>query len=303
MLSAGLSRYIYISIHPYFYPDKTICKYSSNEIVDNPSELTHPIFRTLLERFSLNGVEIVSTADIPSGAGLGSSSSFTIGLLHSLYAYTGKYVSQRQLAEEACFTEIDVLGEPIGKQDQYAAAYGGLNMYHFNKDGYVDVQPVIMTSDAADRMEKNLLMFFTGELRAASAILEEQRRNIIGDDVEKEKAQIEISKMTMELYKELINDNIDSLGPIMHAGWELKRQLARGITNPTIDHAYEAAMKAGACGGKLLGAGGGGFLIFYVPEHRHNAVKNALSHLRYMEFGFSHSGSSIVFIGEKPKGI
>jgi len=300
VLSSGLNRYLYLSIHPYFYQDKLICKYSKNELVSNASELAHPIFKALLTQFGVNGVEITCTADVPAGTGLGSSSSFTVGLLHALHAYTGKYVSAASLAAEACHTEIDILGEPIGKQDQYAAAFGGLNVFRFNKDGHVDVEPVIMSSEARERMERNLLMFYTGDLRSASQILSEQGKNVATDS-DKENAQLEICKLTDELHRELVNDNIDSLGPILHAGWLQKRKLANGITNPDIDGAYEKALAAGASGGKLLGAGGGGFLLFYVPEHRHNPVKNALAELTHMEFGFSPSGSSVIYIGDKPK--
>jgi len=300
VLSAGLSRYLYLSIHPYFYPDRLICKYSRNEPVNNPSELEHPIFRVLLEQFGINGVEITCNADVPSGTGLGSSSSFTVALLHTLYAYTGKYVSPERLAAEACHTEIDLLGEPIGKQDQYAAAFGGLNIYKFRKDGSVTVEPVTLSPEAHERMERNLLMFYTGDLRAASQILLEQSRNV-GSNSEIERAQLEICKLTDELHMELVNDNIDALGGILNANWEKKRNLASGITNPLIDKAYSDAMAAGAMGGKLLGAGGGGFLLFYVPEHKHNAVKNALSNLTYMEFGFSQSGSSVIYVGDRPK--
>lgn len=300
VLSAGLNRYIYMSIHPYFYPDRLICKYSKSELVNNPSELKHPIFRVLLEQFGINGVEITSTADVPAGTGLGSSSSFTVGLLHALYAYTGKYVSAASLAAEACHTEIDLLGEPIGKQDQYAAAFGGLNVYHFNKAGSVTVEPVILSPEASVRMEHNLLMFYTGDLRSASQILSEQGKNV-SSDRDKEKAQLEICKLTDELHKELIRDNIDALGAILNANWEQKRKLASGITNPLIDKIYNDAMSAGATGGKLLGAGGGGFLLFYVPEHRHISVKNALSKLTFMEFGFSGSGSTVIHVGDKPK--
>ncbi|MDR3348952.1 MAG: hypothetical protein LBO03_05035 [Acidaminococcales bacterium] len=299
-MSAGLSRYVYLSIHPYFYPNRLICKYSKSELVNDPSELEHPIFRVLLGQFGINGVEITSTADIPAGTGLGSSSSFTVGLLHTLYAYTSKYVSADSLAAEACHTEIDLLGEPIGKQDQYAAAFGGLNVYRFNKDGSIAVEPVILSPEAYERMERNLLMFYTGDLRSASQILSEQGKNV-ASDCEREAAQLKISKLTDELHRELIRDNIDSLGGILHANWEQKRKLASGITNPFIDKAYETAVSAGAMGGKLLGAGGGGFLLFYVPEHRHNAVKNALSDLTYMEFGFSRSGSTVIYVGDKPK--
>lgn len=301
VISAGLSRYIYLSTHPYFYTNKLFCKYSKSEEVNQASELKHPIFRVLLEKFGVSGVEITTTADVPAGTGLGSSSSFTVCLLHTLYAYTGKYVSPSRLAIEACHTEIDLLGEPIGKQDQYAAAFGGLHVYRFRKDGNVDVEPVIMSQESIKRLENNLLMFYTGDLRSASAILAEQGRNIATDS-EKEQAQLKILGYTDELHKELINDNIDAMGGLLHANWEQKRKLAGGITNTAIDYAYNKAMSAGATGGKLLGAGGGGFLLFYVPEHRHNAVKSALSHLRYMEFGFAHSGSTVIYVGDKPKG-
>ena len=302
VVSSGLSRYIYISMHPSFYPDRLICKYSQNEFVKNPSELKHPIFRVLLEQFGINGVEITSNADVPAGTGLGSSSSFTVALLHVLYAYKGKYVSSARLAEEACHTEIELLGEPIGKQDQYAAAFGGLNFYEFHKNGKVSVNPIIMSRDSFRRLEKNLLMFYTGDVRSASAILSEQKKNI-STNADKERAQLEILNYTYELHKELVNNNIDAIGGFLHANWEQKRKLASGITNPVVDAAYEKAMSAGATGGKLLGAGGGGFLLFYVPEHRHNDVKNALSHLRYMEFGFAHSGSTVIYVGDKYGGF
>lgn len=300
VISSGLSRYIYLAIHPNFYPDKIKCKYSQNEEVDNPADLKHPIFRVLLEKFNLNGVEISSNADVPAGTGLGSSSAFTVALLHTLYAYTGKYVSASRLAQEACHTEIELLGEPIGKQDQYAAAFGGLNFYTFQKNGDVTVEPLIMSPESMKRLEHNLLMFYTGDVRSASKILTEQGKNVV-TNADKEQAQLKILNYTYELRKELSDNNIDVLGKFLHANWEQKRQLASGITNPLIDEFYEKALKAGALGGKLLGAGGGGFLLFYVPEHRHNDVKNALSKLRYMEFGFAHSGSNILYIGDKPK--
>lgn len=300
VISTGLNRYIYISIHPYFYPDRLICKYSKNEPVNNPSELKHPIFRVLLEQLGINGVEITSTADVPAGTGLGSSSSFTVGLIHTLYAYKGKYMSAASLAAEACRIEIDVLHEPIGKQDQYAAAFGGLNMYRFNRDGSVTAEPVLLSTEASERLERNLLMFYTGDMRSASRILSEHGKNVTSDS-EKEQAQLEICKLTDELFRELNNDNIDALGDIMNANWAHKRKLAKGITNPFIDKAYSDAISAGAAGGKLLGAGGGGFLLFYVPEHRHRAVKNALSDLTYFEFGFSGGGSAVIYIGDKPK--
>jgi D-glycero-alpha-D-manno-heptose-7-phosphate kinase len=301
VIAAGLARYVYLSIHPIFDPNKLMCKYSSSETVSKAADIKHPIFRVLLEKFGISGVELSSNADIPAGTGLGSSSSFTVCLLHTLYAYIAKYVSPDRLAAEASHTEIELLGEPIGKQDHYAAAFGGLNVFRFRPDGNVDVEPVLMSSESKERLEKNLLMFYTGDLRSASAILAEQGRNVASDS-EKEKAQLKILGYVDELHKELVSGNIDAMGGLMHANWEQKRHLAGGITNPLIDEAYEKALAAGATGGKLLGAGGGGFLLFYVPEHRHNDVKNALAHLRYMEFGFSSSGSTVIYVGDKPMG-
>ncbi len=256
VLSCGLSRYIYLSVHPYFYHDRLLCKYSRSEEVQHASDLVHPIFHVLLEQFDVNGVEITSTADVPAGTGLGSSSTFTVALLHLLYAYTGKYISAKRLAEEACHTEIDLLGEPIGKQDQYAAAFGGLRVYRFGKDGSVEIEPVIMAKDSKRRLEHNLLLFYTGDLHSASEILAEQGRNVATNN-EKEKAQLRILSYTDELYQALVQDRIDVMGDLLHASWQEKRKLAKGITNPQIDEAYEKALKAGATGGKLLGAGGG----------------------------------------------
>jgi D-glycero-alpha-D-manno-heptose-7-phosphate kinase len=298
VISAGLNRYVYLTIHPSFDKDKIHCRYSKNELVDDAGELEHPIFRELLQQFGINGVEITSNADVPSGTGLGSSSSFTVALLHLLYSYRGKLVSPERLAREACHVELEILKEPIGKQDQYAAAFGGLNLFRFHPDESVQVEPLLMSREALQRMERNLLMFYTGDIRSASAILSEQSKNVLRD-ADKEKAQLRIADLVESLYTELSKERIDSLGSFLHENWLAKRELASGITNELIDKAYGAALAAGATGGKLLGAGGGGFLLFYVPEHRHSAVKNALSALRYMPFGFSGGGSSIIYVGDK----
>jgi D-glycero-alpha-D-manno-heptose-7-phosphate kinase len=297
VLSAGLSRYVYISAHPYFYADRIVCKYSGSETACAASELKHPIFRVLLARFGINGVELTSTADVPAGTGLGSSSSFTVCLLHTLYAYAGKYVSPGRLAAEACHTEIELLGEPIGKQDQYAAAFGGLRVYRFRKGGHVDVEPVILSREAMDRLENNLLMFYTGDLRSASAILAEQGRNVTSDGDE-ERAQLKILGYTDELHRELVRDNIDATGPLLHANWEQKRGLAGGVTNPRIDEAYEKALSAGAAGGKLLGAGGGGFLLFFSEPERKERIRLALR-LKTLDFSFDRDGTSVIYIGDK----
>jgi len=297
VISTSINKYIYLDIHPTFMKEKTILKYSKNEQVVNLDDIEHPIFREVLKKFNINGVEISSQADIPAGTGLGSSSSFTVCLIHLLYAYTSKYVSKERLANEACIVEIEKLHEPIGKQDQYASAYGGLNYYKFKKDGSVYVEPIILSDKSKQKLENNLLMFYTGDVRSASKILAEQKVNITSG--EKELNQLKLCELTEELKLEFENDNIDALGNILHRGWLLKRSLASGITNPLIDESYEKAINAGALGGKLLGAGGGGFLLFYVLPENQQKVKDALSNLKFMKFVFDNHGSSIIYVGDK----
>jgi len=294
VISSGLARYMYIAIHPSFSRDKIILKYSKSEIVGNVDDIEHKIFRQCLKDLDLKGVEITSFADAPSGTGLGSSSSFTVSLLHALYAYKGKYVSKERLAREACKTEIDKIGEPIGKQDQYAAAFGGLNYYTFNKNGSVTVEPIIMKPESYKKLENNLMMFYTGDVRSASAILKEQGETVTSG--EKEKAQLEICRLTNQLKEEFENNNIDALGDILHKNWLLKKKLSDKISNPSIDRWYSVAMNAGATGGKLLGAGGGGFLLFYVPQEKQPAVREALAELRESDYRMDMQGTTIIYV-------
>ncbi|SHJ79625.1 D-glycero-alpha-D-manno-heptose-7-phosphate kinase [Clostridium amylolyticum] len=299
VLSTSIKKYMYITIHPDFYKDSIVLKYSQTEIVKSIEEIKHKIFKQCLSDFNLSGVEISSMADVPAGTGLGSSSTFTVALLHLLYTYQGKFVSKETLAKEACMVEIDKLGEPIGKQDQYAAAYGGLNFYTFNRDGSVKVEPVIMKNQSYKDLEQNLLMFYTGDVRSASKILAEQSSNMKLKD--KVKNQLKMCELTKTLKKELESNNIDAMGDILNEGWFLKRELASGISNPVIDDMYTTAREAGASGGKLLGAGGGGFLLFYVDEKNQSNVRKALSPLREMDFHFDNSGSSIIFVDRDSK--
>lgn len=296
VLSTSINKYMYISVHPSFDARQTVLKYSQTEIVDDVDKIEHRYFKEVLQRLNLQGIEIVSTADVPAGTGLGSSSSFTVGLLHSLYSYKGKFVSKERMAQEACEIEIDCLKNPIGKQDQYAAAYGGLNFYQFKKDGSVVVEPVIMKHGMMEKLEKNLMMFYTGQLHSASDILREQKGNITSG--EKEKNQLKMCELARTLRDELHHNNIDVLGEILHEGWILKRTLASGISNPLIDEYYETAVKNGAIGGKLLGAGGGGFLLFYVPEEKQNAVKEKIG-LPQLPMAFDRQGSAVIYVGDK----
>jgi len=297
VLSAGINKYMHITIHPSFDLHTTVLKYSKTETVKDFREIEHPIFRQCLQNLNISGVEITSTADVPAGTGLGSSSSFTVGLLHSLYCYRGTFVSKERLAREACMVEINQLGEPIGKQDQYGAAYGGLNFYVFNRDGSVFVEPVIMSRQDYGKLEQNLMMFYTGKLHSASKILAEQGKNISSG--EKEKNQFEICEYARILKQELQKGNVDSLGELLHKSWMLKRSLASGISNPEVDTWYQKAIDSGAVGGKLLGAGGGGFLLFYVPPERQDEVRTALQNLREMKFHFDFQGSAVIYVGDK----
>lgn len=296
VLSTSIDKYMYISIHPYFDEAKTLLKYSENELVGAPSEIRHTIFRQVLTDMGIHGVEISSTADVPGGTGLGSSSTFTVGLLHTLFCYQGKYVSKGKLAELACQVEIEKLGNPIGKQDQYAAAYGGLNFIRFNRDDSVTVEPVMMPVETYRQLERSLMMFYTGQTRSANLILAEQKQSI--QETAKRRNLQEMCTLAEQMREALLRGELSAFGEILHKGWQLKKELAGGISNPAIDELYSTALEHGAAGGKLLGAGGGGFLLFYCPEERQEELKNALP-LKPFHFRFEQDGASVVFIGDK----
>lgn len=296
VLSTSINKYMYISIHPYFNENQTALKYSQNEIVDDVGQIQHRIMRQVLTDMDVSGVEIVSTADVPSGTGLGSSSSFTVGLLHTLNCYKGKYVSQKKLAEEACKVEIEKLGAPIGKQDQYAAACGGLNMITFHQNDEVTVEPIIMDKNTCRTLENNLIMFYTGITHDANQILAEQKQNISQTD--KTNNLIRMCDLAKEMKSSLECNNISEFGRILNEGWELKRKLASGISGQAIDDMYEKALHNGAVGGKLLGAGGGGFLLFYCEKDKQSQLEAALG-LRRFDFHFEFDGTSVVYIGDR----
>ena len=296
VLSTSINRYCYVLIHPYFDENKTMLKYSDNELVSNPAEIKHRIFNCVLNERDIHGVEIVSTADIPGGTGLGSSSTFTVGLLNTLNCYQGKYMSKGKLAEKACEIEIQKLGSPIGKQDQYAAAFGGLNFIRFHQDGEVSVSPIMMRPEIYQGLQENLIMFYTGDTRSANAILTEQKKNISAADKTADLKQMCL--LAEDMRQALEKNNLNSFGDLLNEGWKLKRTLASGISNPMIDEAYETAMANGALGGKLLGAGGGGFLLFYCPPKDQERLRIALR-LRRFPFSFEKDGTSVAYIGDK----
>jgi D-glycero-alpha-D-manno-heptose-7-phosphate kinase len=298
VISTTINKYMYISSHRYFEPDQIRVKYSKTETVKTLDELQHPILRTVLNQFGIaGGLEVSSIADVPSGTGLGSSSSFTVGLIHNLCVNRNKSVTKDFLAQEACRVEIDLLREPIGKQDQYAAAFGGWNVFEFKPNGDVSVEPLHQHKDTFNQIEKNLLMFYTGDQRSASAILAEQKKNLGAE------AKFQTLKQMVALVADakqaILRNQLHDFGRILHENWLLKKELASGISNDTINQAYDAALRAGAIGGKLLGAGGGGFLLFYVPEYAQSAVIESLKPLRKFDIRFEYEGSKLIHYSDE----
>ena len=296
MVSSAIDKFVYVTVSRKF-DEMLRVSYSRTEEVERASEVKHPIVREGLDMLGIKGgLEITSVADIPSrGTGLGSSSSFSVGLMHALHATQGRYVGAERLAHEACQIEITRCREPIGKQDQYAAAYGGLNFIEFLRDGSVRVEPIALPREARDRLDRRFLIFYTGITRSASEILSVQS-NHLQNDAEKSKAMARMVDYARELRDELWRGNIDAMGRILHENWLLKQGLSNGISSPQINEWYETAKKAGAEGGKLLGAGGGGFLLFYAPEEKHGAICEALNGLRCIETHLEPRGSRILFV-------
>ena len=290
VISTTINKYMYIIIHKSFSSKQTVLKYSQTETVEKIDDIKHLIFRECLKKEGVEGVEIASVADVPQGTGLGSSSSFTVGLLNSLKCYKREYATKEDLANAACEMEINRCGSPIGKQDQYAAAYGGLNFYQFNRDNSVSVEPVLLPSDKYAELESNLIMIYVGGEHNASDILKEQGKNI-DTKKDKEQSQKKIVELTYELKEQLEKGNIDVLGEILDENWKIKRTLADGITNPVFDEIYTRAIKNGALGGKILGAGGSGFFLFYVPKVKQDKFRRMMTDLPEMVFRFDHQGT------------
>ena len=292
VVSAAIDKYIYVVIKERF--DENIrVGYSRTEITDRLDNLQHELVREAMRKVGTKpGVEIATMADIPSeGSGLGSSSSVTVGLLNAFYAYQGEIVPADQLAEEACDVEINVLGKPIGKQDQYIAAYGGVRSFEFRPSGKVDVHSLNLSDETRRELSDHLLLFFTGITRQSSDILSEQKENI----VDRMEILRTMRDQARELRRELENGNVDAVGEAMRDGWELKKKLAGKISNPEIDEIYNAAISAGAVGGKIAGAGGGGFLVVYCPRARISAVRHALSRLKELPFNLERDGTKVIF--------
>jgi len=295
VISTAIDKYVYVNVNKKFDHGIRIA-YSKTEEVFCIGDIEHQLVRATLEYLEIQGgIEITTIADIPSkGTGLGSSSSFTVGLLHALNAFKGCYVSSEQLASRSCHIEIDLCGEPIGKQDQYAAAFGGFNLIEFNPDESVVVSPIICRRDTISEIENNIIVFYTGISRSASSLLAYQSKEVSQDWKKKEvlKRMVELTK---DLRRELQNDQTHTFGEILHENWILKKSLTNSISTSEIDDWYAAAIKAGATGGKILGAGAGGFLLFYAPQESHEKIRNALSMLRQVAIKFEPLGSRIIF--------
>ena len=290
-----ITKYMYITVNKRF--DHTLrVGYSKMELVNTVDDLEHPLVRAALKRTGLtNGLEVTSMADIPAQTGIGSSSSFVVGLLNALYAYQGVHASAERLAREACEIEIDLLKEPIGKQDQYIAAFGGLRFLEFNPDETVYASPIICSPAARHELLRYLQLYYTGITRPASTILQEQKAKTQSNREVLDAMREQAREIRDILVKER---HLVSIGDILHQGWLLKRKLASNITNSTIDTSYEAAMDAGALGGKILGAGGGGFLLVFVEPQNQPRVRQALSDLRPIDFSFEPQGSKIIYVSD-----
>lgn len=298
VVSTAISKYIYITVNPKF-DHKIRASYSVTEIVDHVDELKHELIRASLGLLDLqHGIEITSISDIPSqGTGLGSSGSYTVGLLNALYAYRGHMAGAERLAREACHIEIDLCGKASGKQDQYIAAYGGLQYIRFNPDGTVFTDPIICSAATRQRLEAGLLLLYTGITRRNNDILANQSHQTLTDKA-KQASLRRMVNLAGQLCEALGRDDVAAFGEILHTGWMEKKQLADGISNNQIDNWYQRAREAGAIGGKLLGAGGGGFLLVYASPEHHTNICRVLPELRPVPFHFCPQGSKIIYVEE-----
>jgi D-glycero-alpha-D-manno-heptose-7-phosphate kinase len=295
VLSCAIAKYSFIVVHPYFSGTKYYLKYARTELVDGLDEIQHPILREALRMQGIDpGIEITSIADIPGGTGLGSSSSFSVALINALYAHRRIFVPKETLAREACSLEIERLGEPIGKQDQYAAAFGGVNLIEFERHGGVTVQPLLLPTATLAELEGNLMLFYTGTQRDARSVLANQVTAIENDDATVTRMQ-QMVDLAYEMRDQLLAGDLDGFGLALHRGWEMKRGLSVQISTSAIDEHYARARAAGAIGGKLAGAGGGGFLLLYCPKPAQARVREALDGLQNLEFRFDWGGARISF--------
>lgn len=292
VVSTAIDKYIFVVVKERF-DDKIRIGYTQTEMVESVDDIQHELAREAMRMVGItHGIEISTMADIPSeGSGLGSSSTVTVGLLNALYAFKGEIVPAETLAQQACEIEIGVLGKPIGKQDQYIAAYGGLRHFKFMADGTVQTDAIKLNASARQRLCESLLLFYTGVTRKSSSVLTEQRSNIC----DRMSVLIDMRDQADELARQLRLGAVASLGQTLRDGWMKKKQLASGITNPAIDEMLDLAMSAGALGGKVTGAGGGGFFLVCTPPENRGAVRKKLAHLRELPVNMERDGSKVIF--------
>ena len=292
VLSTAIDKYVFVIVKERF-DDKIYVDYAKKEVVDNIDEIKHDLVREAAKKSGIfNGFEVAMLADIPSeGSGLGSSSSLTVGLLNAFYHYQGIQPTAEQLAREACEIEIDILGKPIGKQDQYIAAYGGLSSFRFLRDGTVETTRLKLASNLKRLFGSNLLLFFTGVTRQASSILTEQKANL----TDKHELLFEIKNLAIEAKDDLFAGDVDKIGLILAKNWELKKQLSSNISNDFIDEMYQKAMRGGSLGAKISGAGGGGFLLTYCKRKNQDTLRESMKDYREFPFLLEPFGSKIIF--------
>ena len=292
VISSAIDKYIYVVIKERF-DQKIRVGYTRTEMVDRIEQIEHELVRECLKLTGITGgIEIATMADIPSeGSGLGSSSTVTVGLLHAMYAYQGILVTAETLAQQACHIEIEVLGKPIGKQDQYIAAYGSLRRFDFQADGSVGSEAVVLSEEKRRRFGESLMLFYTGITRQADVILSEQKANI----EEKRQSLDRIKGQVAEVEACLLSGSMNKIGRLLQAGWGWKKEMAGRISTPEIDALYERALDAGATGGKIAGAGGGGFLLLYCPPSHQEAVREALSEMKELPFSLERDGTKVIF--------
>lgn len=292
VLSFAIDKYMYITVNRYF-DDSIFLKYSKSELVASARQIRHPLWRECLIQSGLHrAIEMTSMADIPGGTGLGSSSSFTVGTLHALSAFKGEFQTAEELAQGACYIEIERIKDPIGKQDQYIAAYGGFQFIEFMPDESVKVNPVIISEKTREALFSRMILFYTGMRRKAGPILRKAR-----DGFNEKMGSLRRLKELAYFAKERIQKgDVDAIGPILREGWEIKKSLTGKVSNGVIDQIYQKALKAGAVGGKILGAGGGGFLLLFCPQSRRQSVLRALKDWRQIPFKFEPEGSKIIHV-------
>ncbi len=296
VVSAAIDSYMYVTANPRFYPSIRLA-YSETEIVDDVAQIRHPIFREALKMAGIDsGIELTSVADLPSNSGLGSSSSFTVALLNALYTYKREFVSSERLAREACELEMVRLAEPVGKQDQYIAAYGNVIALSIARDGSVSVEPVPVRGEVLDELQSHLLVMYSGVERPAKLVLSEQGQRVRDADPATLEGMHRIKALGRDVYDLLRRGDVDQYGELLHEHWQHKRRLASKMTDATLDEHYAEARSAGAIGGKLVGAGGGGFFMFYVRPGQRRRVLEALSArgLRPLRFRFDLDGARIL---------